>query len=454
MKPLTLQTRIALSTALVVALGMVLCGGAITFVAYRNEVQELDGQLRAEVKHIFEEWARLGGPSTYLLRENPRELREWLPANGAQRMVEVRNENHQTLYRTAGFENAPPVQGYELDIRNLNISGQPWRVAEITKNGTTIRLAGDLAPVNELIRQITTAFLIALPVLLGFVVLSGRWIASKALNPVKQITASAEKVTAAHLDRRVPVPPAPDEIQRLAVVLNCTFEQLEKSFGQAMRFSADASHELKTPLTVLRASLEALIGSPTLDESDRPAVADLLEQANRLSGITSGLLLLARADAGKLKLDLQSLDFCRVIADCVDDARIVAEPHGIEIKLTLPGSASVRADETRLSQILSNLFDNAVKYNVTDGTVQISLSAKDGRWALDVANTGNGIAPEHLPHIFTRFFRSEHFAHISGHGLGLSLASELARAHEGTLELVKSDKEWTIFRLAIPVSRE
>jgi len=248
----------------------------------------------------------------------------------------------------------------------------------------------------------------------------------------------------------VPVPEAKDEIHRLATVLNNTFERLEISFQQAMRFSADASHELKTPLTVLRTSLEALLNSPTLSEADQPTVAGLLEQIHRLSSITSGLLLLARADAGRLTVDLQILDFCELLEACCSDARIMAEPSGIGIDVVLPESAPVFGDRTRLMQIVSNLLDNAIKYNFRGGQVTVCLKKASGMWELEVANTGPGIAPDHQSHIFKRFFRPDHFEHVSGHGLGLSLARELARAHKGTLELAQSDAKWTVFNLKLP----
>jgi signal transduction histidine kinase len=316
----------------------------------------------------------------------------------------------------------------------------------------TVRIAEDLDPIENLTANLTTAFLVALPFVLALVVFSGRWIARTALRPIELITQSAEQVTAQHLDRRVPVPEAHDSIRRLALVLNDAFERLEASFKQSMRFSADASHELKTPLTVLRSGVEALLRSDSLTEVDQQTVAALLEQIHRISSITSGLLLLARADAGKLVLDQSAVDLRELIVACVDDARIVAEPSRIEIDLTLPDRAPVRGDKTRLMQIVSNLLDNAVKYNFPGGSVEITLEKTGESWSLKVANTGPGIAREQQRHVFERFFRAEHSSSIAGHGLGLSLARELARAHGGDLTFTRADAQWTEFHFTLPAA--
>ena len=155
------------------------------------------------------------------------------------------------------------------------------------------------------------------------------------------------------------------------------------------------------------------------------------------------------ADAGRLQLELQPVDLTGIVNDCLDDARIIAEVAGISIEANLTAPAPVRGEPTRLRQIVSNLLSNAVKYNVPGGYVRLSITAHDGLWLLDIANTGPGIAPAHLPYLFDRFFRAEHHAQINGHGLGLAISRELARAHHGSLGLVRSDAEATVFRLAL-----
>ena len=203
-------------------------------------------------------------------------------------------------------------------------------------------------------------------------------------------------------------------------------------------------------LTILRSGIEDLLESPALIEADRRAVAALLEQTHRLSSITESLLLLSRADVGRLKLDLALTDVSEIVTACVEDAQIIAEARDIQIESDMPDHLDAVVDAGRLEQILLNLLDNAVKYNHEGGRIKISGQlAPNGSLSILVGNTGPGIPKAHASQLFERFFRSDAVAGVPGSGLGLSLARELARAHGGELILARSDNEWTEFNLFI-----
>jgi signal transduction histidine kinase len=227
---------------------------------------------------------------------------------------------------------------------------------------------------------------------------------------------------------------------------------LEKSFGQAQRFSADASHELKTPLTVLRSGLEDFLDRGHLNPSQRRAVAGLLEQTTRLSRIVESLLLLSRADTGRLVLDLQPLDLVGLIQDCLEDGQILARKKAVALECRLPERLPASVDPGRFSQILMNLLENAIKYSGRGGLVRVTAGhgPSSGTVTITVGNTGPGIRPEDAPHVFERFFRSDRVSKTAGHGLGLSLARELARAHRGELTLVRTSPAWTEFCIQLP----
>jgi signal transduction histidine kinase len=198
-----------------------------------------------------------------------------------------------------------------------------------------------------------------------------------------------------------------------------------------------------------------LLESPTLAPNDKRAVAAHLEQTQRLTSITESLLLLSRADAGRLNLDLVDANVCEIVEACTEDAQILAEPRNITLETRLPESLHAFVDVGRLTQILLNLLTNAVKYNRDSGEVSIAAAAEDGSVVITVANTGPGIARSAVPQLFERFFRSDSNGHAAGHGLGLSLARELARAHGGDVTLVQSDEKWTVFKVRIgPVTSE
>ena len=445
---MSLQTRVALWSALLIAFSVLVLGLGTSFFLYSRAVDDLDRQLFRVAERIFHELEPESDDE-----EGAIEMSELSRADESAVFVEAVRSDGTIAFRSRNLK-AGVLPARASGFSNARIGDRGLRLGTFMRDGVTVRVAEDLDRIESLVRNLGTALLAAFPVTLGIAFFGGRWIARKALAPVEAITQSAEQVTARDLGRRVPVPAANDAIRRLALVLNETFERLETNFQQAMRFSADASHELRTPLTILRSSIERLLRSDTLSATDQQTVAALLEQTTHLSSITSGLFLLARADAGKLVLEERPVDLRAVIVGCSEDARIIAEAGGINLSLSLPESAHICGDETRLMQIVSNLLDNAVKYNHPHGEVRAVLEKGDSTWALKVMNTGPGIAPEHQPHLFERFFRAEHSASVSGHGLGLSLARELARAHGGDLILARADAGWTEFQLrlrALPI---
>ena len=448
MKRLPFRTRIALWSTLIVVAALLIGGGCAALFVHRWAVADLDGELRAESGHFFSELRGHGG-AKFDWQRIGQEMREWLPPTQPPRFMEVRTTDGKVRYRSENLS-APGFESQTPGLRNARLGKTALRLFVSEGDGVTFAIAADLHAAEALARDLLLALLAGLPVAIAFAWLGGRWLAARAISPVEKITAAAERVTAERLDQRVPVPTVTDEIQRLATVLNATFDRLERSYAQALRFSADASHELKTPLTVLRASIESVLNSPSLADVDREAIDGLLDQTRRLSNITASLLLLARADAGRLVLDAAEHDLAPLTEACVEDARIVAEDRGVRVSCQLPPRAPARVDTLRFAQILSNLLDNAVKYNHSGGTVRVTLSDAGEMWRLGVANTGPGIAPEHQLRLFERFFRAEHSAETSGQGLGLGLARELARAHGGEITLARSDREWTEFALTLP----
>lgn len=442
---LTLERRVTLWSALVVALSLFICCGGGAWFLYVRAVAQLDAEL-AQVAEQFFEQKRLHGGVGFDLR-NQHEIAEWLPSPNAEIAVEV--EQGGVVYFRSPRLTGNPLPSDGNHFRFVRLAEGHMRLGAIHEAGVIVRIVAPARAPRELLRNLTIVVALGLPFMIALVVLGGRSIARQALEPVGRIADSAEQINSRELSRRVPVPEPPDEIRRLALVLNATLDRLETSFLQAERFSADASHELKTPLTAIHADLEALLGSPSLGERDRAAVAETLETTKRLAAITTSLLLLARADAGRLQLDLRPVDFVDLVQDCLEDTRIIAEAAAIDVRIEFPTSAQVRGEPTRLRQIVSNLLSNAVKYNAKGGYIRIALRAQQSRWVLEVANTGHGIPSEHAPHIFDRFFRTEHHAAVSGHGLGLAISRELARAHDGTLELVRADRQETVFQLTL-----
>jgi signal transduction histidine kinase len=444
---MTFRQRLTLWSTLVAAVSIGVCAAVAAWYIQRRGLEEMDTSLRAETAHFFEELKSHGGARFNWTRIS-NEMKEWMPPRDPPRYMEVRTPHHLRWH-----SKNLPASGFpqhEDGVRELRMGEQKLRAYSEQRDRVTFTIARNLDEVARATRGLLMAALAGLPFALGFAWLGGRKLAAMAVAPVEKMTAAAEQVTAEQFHQRVPVPRVKDEMQRLAQVLNTTFDRLERSYQQALRFSADASHELKTPVTVLRTCIEATLGSATLNDNDRAAVSTLLEQTQRLSNIITSLLLLSRADAGRLTLDLTPQDLTILTQACVEDARIIAEERHVQVECSLPPTAPASVDALRYSQIASNLLDNAVKYNREGGSVEVSLADSDGVWRLSVANTGTEIKSEHREHLFERFFRAEHTVDQNGQGLGLSLSKELARAHGGDIRLVRSADGWTEFEVTLP----
>jgi signal transduction histidine kinase len=276
------------------------------------------------------------------------------------------------------------------------------------------------------------------------------WVARLGLAPVEAIRQAAARITVHNLEQRLPVPPSADEIAGLIEVLNATFERLQRSFEQSVRFSADASHHLKTPISVLRAGIEEILTDADTPEKHQKRAEALLDQVHALTSIAENLLLLARADAGRVDLERKEFDLSELLEGVCDDLRALAEPLQLTVEAELPRHLPVMADRRGVGLIIQNLVENAIKYNEPEGCICIAARATNGEAEVTVKNNGEPIPPERAPHIFERFYRARSDGRISGHGLGLSIANELTKAHGGTLELARSDSEWTEFRLRLP----
>lgn len=237
--------------------------------------------------------------------------------------------------------------------------------------------------------------------------------------------------------------------KRAETALELTSEELQRS----ARFSADASHQLKTPVTVLRAGLEELLAGERLSSEAREEVADLVHQTFRLTSVIEDLLLLSRMDAGRLQIEFGPVDLTRLIEAWLDDLGALPDPLNLEVETNIEPALLIAGEKRYTTLILQNLLENARKYNRPGGRIRIA-ARKEGIWViLSVGNTGATISPAAQSHIFERFHRGSAGENVPGHGLGLNLARELVRLHRGDLRLVRSESNWTEFEARFRVAQ-
>jgi signal transduction histidine kinase len=307
-------------------------------------------------------------------------------------------------------------------------------------------------PISQEINEVLGLWALPAALLTAF----GTWLlVRKAMNPVSALTEATKRITAQNLREQLPRTGNGDEIDRLSEVLNAMLSRLDNSFAREREFTLHASHELKTPLTVMRGQIETALNEPDLSTTQRDILAGQLEEIQRLAGVVDGLALLAKADAGLLVLKHEEVRLDELVRDIADDARILALSEHISVELLKCDETTVAGDRNRLRQMLLNLAGNAVKHNQHKGWIRFSLQRTHDEAILNISNSGTGVPPELLPRVFDRFFRGDasHNPNVEGSGLGLSIAQWIVSAHGGMIHLTSRVNECTEVAVRLPLRK-
>ncbi len=282
---------------------------------------------------------------------------------------------------------------------------------------------------------------------------SGRILAKRSLRPVQALTETADRIGAKNLSDRIPITGTGDELDHLASTLNNMLDRIEHHVRQVQQFTADASHELRSPLAALRGNAEVALSKPRQADELRQVLEESIEHYDRLSHIAEDLLLLARADAGHEFVSVDSIRLDEVVACIVDLYMPLAQDRGIDLVVEDHKAISIQADGARLRQLVGNLIDNAIKFTPAGGLIDISITKAKSIVKITIADTGVGIGPEHLPHVFDRFYRADQArsAKNRGSGLGLPICQAIAQAHGGHIEVNSTPGDGTIVTITMPV---
>jgi signal transduction histidine kinase len=291
-------------------------------------------------------------------------------------------------------------------------------------------------------------FLGAVPVMLGL----GWWWVCRVMSPLKTLIVAVEKVDLHNLQQELPMSRKDDEVDKLSTAFGAMAKRLDESFHRIHEFTLRASHELKTPLTVMRAHLEtALREGKSLPSEQTAWIHGQIDEVGRLRQIVDSLTLLTKADAGLVKLERQPVQMAELVEEAFEDAQALARPHGVVVVLGECSGNIVTGDRHRLRQLLLILTDNATKYNVPGGGIEISLRHANGMAELNITNTGEGIALEMIDHVFDRFARGKNAqAKTEGCGLGLTIAQWIVQAHGGTIRLLDAGSGATTALVRLP----
>jgi heavy metal sensor kinase len=318
--------------------------------------------------------------------------------------------------------------------------------------GANVRSA-ELGP-----RQLVATFALILPLGLMAAWIVGSWIARRAVEPVDQIITEVREISdGKSLHRRLAEPMVKDELGRLAETLNQMMTRLERSFAALRRFTADASHELKTPLTVLRAGVERALTTPNVPQDTLATLEETLQEIKRMTELVDALLTLARADEGSAPLHREPVDLRTIVEEARETGELLAEQAGVTMEIaTPPEPVIVPVDASRMRELILNLLTNAVKYTPAGGSVRMELGRANGRVTLTVADTGIGIAPGDLPLIFDRFWRADSARTRTGErpgaGLGLAICKWIAEAHGGRIDATSRPGRGTTVTVTLPAA--
>ena len=383
----------------------------------------------------------------------------------------ARHEGYEFQVRTVGGESVfrsdrlgrggLPVARLDQESREPNyrtITVKPvgeGRLASQVVRGPAgplvVQAAVSLDPNAEALRELVAVLLTTGPLAMAGALVGGYLLARKALAPVDRMVATAAEITATRLDRRLEGDQSDDELGRLGKTLNGMIERLERSFGEVRRFTADAAHELRTPLSMMRTAAEVALRSPRSPEQDGRVLEDLLEEIERLTRLVTQLLFLCREDAGLPTGPRRAVRLDEVTREVAGHMQVLAREKAVSLKVDCCATCVVEGDEDRLRQLLFNLLDNAIKYASPGGAVGVHGEVSDGRAKVVVADTGVGIPPKHLPHVFERFYRVDPArSEEGGTGLGLSICRSIAEAHRGRLEIESSAGRGTTVTLLLP----
>ena len=312
-----------------------------------------------------------------------------------------------------------------------------------------------LDPVETMLDRLFLQLAWGLPLAIFIIAGGGYLLVRRALTPVEQITQAAERITQHNLSERLPVSNSGDELERLSVSLNRMITRLDDAFQNSKRFVADASHDLRTPLTILRGELENFACDARLDSELRERAASLLEEVVHLGKIVEQLFTLSRLDDGEAQTEWTRFDLTELAQTTVGQMNLLAEDKGISISCDASQPMFVKGNHVRLKQVVVNLLDNAIKYTPENGAIQLRVHGVNGHAVLEVKDNGIGIPPDALPHIFERFFRVDkaRSADSESAGLGLSIVKSICTAHGAEVEVQSPVGSGSCFRVKLPLSK-
>jgi two-component system, OmpR family, heavy metal sensor histidine kinase CusS len=450
------RLRIALVSTIMALVAIILLYAATAYVIVQRRAGIIDRMLQAQLSApLFQ--LQLQAPWAAIDAHVNASFSGFVPKGSTEGFAILRVQHAEAgeLYRSSDWplelapENHPVPDG---GLQTIDSADRSWRIGKVVNGPVTVWIGVNRSLSNAQVRASFSQFSGALVLMVVLIGVLSWYLAGSAMHPVERLTRVMVRLNASDLDRRVSTKREDREFAELITVFNAMLDRLQRSYQQAVRFSGDAAHELKTPLTILQGELERCFARAAHDPVLEEGLAHMLDEVRRLDSIVRKLLLLARADAGQLNIPMARVDLAPLLEEMAEDIGLLDDSR--DVRLDLPTHLYVNGDAELLGQVLHNLVSNAIKYGTAGGWIALAAMLEDQHWQIDISNASPGIAAEHLDRLFDRFYRADqaHNRRVSGVGLGLSLARDIARAHGGALELADPGPGKVCFRLTLPAA--
>jgi heavy metal sensor kinase len=428
------------------------------FVFVRGAAEQtIDADLRSRIDEVEESLPR------DLSLEDPSKLSEELEeqaATGAAGVwLQIADSSGHWLRRSDALKDLNDASlpanrlPHEGSTRTAIIRGKPFRILTAPARGGIVQLGMPIGQFADMIEKLRWTLIFGCPFLLALAAGGGYWMSGRALKPVDEIAVTVARINSETLTERLRLRGTGDELDRLSGLINQMLERLESAFHRVTQFTADASHELRTPVAVIRTTgevMQASVGGP--DEHHAEWV-HVTRQAARMSSLIDDLLLLARTDANHTDLAFDTVDLSEVVLAAVGEIKILLETSGLRLTTSVPPHCSITGSADALRRVVLALLDNAIKYTENGGEIGVRMTVAESRIRVEVSDTGIGIPPADLPRIFDRFYRvsMDRSRQTGGAGLGLAIAKSLALLHGGDIEALSEPGKGSTFRVVLPL---
>jgi heavy metal sensor kinase len=456
---LSIRMRLSAWYLLVLCLSLAVLGWVIFLGAQKNISRIIDSDLRA----------RLKATQTFMEQQIPvlsgkdlqDEFQEYSASQPGGELLQISNVSGEWIFQSPSIQkvNIPPglPSGEGNPSSGMLQTRGLLRVisAGIRLKGSVynVQIATDLSKFNLFLQQLKWLLLISTPVAIALALAGGYWLSGRALQPMRKITERARSIGAEELSLRLDVPKAADEMRFLAETLNEMLGRIESSFKKITQFTADASHELRTPVAIIRTTAEVALRQKRDEEEYRKSLFDILEEAKRTTSLLDDLLVLARSDSHGWQFAKEPANIAEIIEKAHSKAQLLAEEKEISFSLQIGArDVCIYGDPEALGRMFLVLFDNAVKYSPIGGHVTALFAVREGTPVFEIRDSGIGIPEDAMPRIFERFFQADasHTRNGGGFGLGLAIAKATANAHQAEMQAESLDGEGSVFRIFFP----